>query len=286
MNVETGVKKEKSSANVEWKVKSSKDKASVIEKDKCGVYPKKAEKKLFCSSKLASDGSNDWRNISAKLKAHETSKEHIINMGAWIDLDMRLHKSKTIDKDVQEQINRDREHWKNEHVRRIKHDEIHNHYLGHNIQNELINLLASEIKNKIIDKTTETKYFSIILDCTPDASHQEQMSFILRSVDITVTPIRITEYFLEFLKVDDTSGKGLFEVIVDEIKSIGLDIDNLRGQGYDNGSNMKGKYQGVQKRLLDINPRSFYIPCGCHNLNLLIQLANIYNQKICILMLP
>jgi len=67
----------------------------------------------FCSSKLASDGSNDWRNISAKLKAHETSKEHIINMGAWIDLEMRLHKSKTIDKDVQEQINRDREHWKN-----------------------------------------------------------------------------------------------------------------------------------------------------------------------------
>jgi len=35
-----------------------------------------------------------------------------------------------------------------EHIHRIKSDEINNHYLGHNIQNELINLLASEIKNK------------------------------------------------------------------------------------------------------------------------------------------
>ncbi|KAK4724573.1 hypothetical protein R3W88_027352 [Solanum pinnatisectum] len=90
-----------------------------------------------------------------------------------------------------------------EHIRRIKHDEIHNHYLGHNIQNKLINLLASEIKNKIIEKVIKTKHFSIILDCTPDKSHQDQMSFIIRSVDISETPINVIEYFLEFLKVDD-----------------------------------------------------------------------------------
>ena len=39
-----------------------------------------------------------------------------------------------------------------EHIRQIKDDEIHNHYLEHNIQNELINLLAGEIKTKIIKK--------------------------------------------------------------------------------------------------------------------------------------
>ena len=49
------------------------------------------------------------------------------------------------------------------------------------------------------------------------------------------------------------SGKGLFQVIVNEIKNIRLNINNLRGQEYDHGSNMKEKYLRVQKRHLDTN---------------------------------
>ncbi|GKD61105.1 zinc finger MYM-type protein 1-like protein [Tanacetum coccineum] len=280
--------------------------------------------KLFntapCKSKLAKEGSNDWRNIGAKLKKHETSTEHITNMSAWFDLETRLKKDKTIDKDLQERINKDKEHWKNvlirlialikalgkrtlafrgkketlyeedngnyltfvemmaefdpvmqEHIRRIKNNEIHNHYLGHNIQNELISLLGCTIKTEIVKIIRDAKYFSIILDCTPDISHTEQMSIIIRCLDISSSStIKVVEYFLGFLEVDDTSGKGLFDAIVDEIKNIGLDFDDIRGQGYDNGSNMKGKNLGVQKRFLDINPRAFYTPCGCHSLNLVI----------------
>lgn len=32
----------------------------------------------------------------------------------------------------------------------------------------------------------------------------------------------------------------------------------MRGQGYDNGSNMKGIKQGVQQRVLNINPRALF----------------------------
>jgi hypothetical protein len=31
---------------------------------------------------------------------------------------------------------------------------------------------------------------------------------------------------------------------------------------------MKGKHQGVQRWLLDINPRALYMSCACHSLNL------------------
>ncbi|KAL4629214.1 hypothetical protein ACB092_05G292000 [Castanea dentata] len=293
------------------------------------VYSKDLDKvfcfccKLFNSksntNQLANGGTKDWKNISSILKNHETTNEHITNMNTWIDLELRLLKNKTIDRNVQEQIKKEKDHWKKvllriiavvknlgknnlafrgknekiyqenngnflsiiemiaefdpvmqEHVQRIQHGAIHNHYLGHNIQNEVIQLLANEIKSKIIKKIKEAKYFSIILDCTPDVSHQEQMTLILRCVDISISPIKIDEHFMEFLKVDNTSGKGLFNEIINAIKNLELDINDVRGQGYDNGSNMKGKKQGVQKRILDINSKAFYTPCGCHNLNLVL----------------
>lgn len=37
---------------------------------------------------------------------------------------------------------------------------------------------------------------------------------------------------------------------------------------------MRGKHQDVQKILLDVNPRAYYMPCGCHSLNLLSDMAN------------
>ncbi|XP_053561123.1 zinc finger MYM-type protein 1-like [Bombina bombina] len=164
----------------------------------------------------------------------------------------------------------------NEHLRRVKDQETLVHYLGKDIQNELIQLLAGAIKKKIITSTTSAKYYSIILDCTPDVSHIEQMTMIVRFVDVSKPSdnesesITIREHFLGFIPLQETTGAFIAETLLEQLKLIQLPIENLRGQGYDNGSNMKGKQNGAQKRILDLNPRAFFVPCNAHSLNLVV----------------
>ena len=72
-------------------------------------------------------------------------------------------------------------------------------------------------------------YILVILDCTPDANHQKQMSLILWCVDILTSPIKIVEHFVEFVKVDDTTRKGLFDEIINVINILELDINDICG---------------------------------------------------------
>lgn len=160
-----------------------------------------------------------------------------------------------------------------DHLRRIDSKEIQQHYLSKTIQDELVNLMGNKIQNQIINRIKLGKYFAIILDCTPDISHQEQMSLTLRYVSDGISPgsiIGIYEQFIKFINVESSTGENLYAVLKREINSLGLNLNNIRGQGYDNSSNMKGKISGVQARLLKENSRAFFTPCACHNYNLVL----------------
>jgi len=44
----------------------------------------------------------------------------------------------------------------------------------------------------------------------------------------------------------------------------------LRGQGYDGASNMRGEFNGLQRKILDENPYAFYVHCFAHRLQLVV----------------
>lgn len=55
-----------------------------------------------------------------------------------------------------------------------------------------------------------------------------------------------------------------------KLDELGLSVTNCRGQGYDNGANMRGCNKGVQARILQLERRALFMPCGCHSLNLVL----------------
>ncbi|XBI17559.1 hypothetical protein VPH35_059586 [Triticum aestivum] len=228
--------------------------------DKAFCFCCKLLKRGHVSGQLANEGLIDWIHLGARLKEHESSREHITNMTAWYDFRLRMQKNQTIDKVSHKLYPESNGNFLGliemlaefdtvikEHVDRITIEKIRDHYLGPSIHNELINMLTTAIRSRIIEKVKEAKYFSVILDCTPDASHQEQMSLIIRYVDTSSASFCIEESFLGFLEVNDTTGQGLFNVLEEELNNLTLDEDNVRGQGYDNGSNMKGNNKGYRR---------------------------------------
>lgn len=85
--------------------------------------------------------------------------------------------------------------------------------------------------------------------------------------------IVIREDFLTFVPVHDVTGLGLATVLQNTLKELGLDLDKLRGQGYDKAATMSGNFRGVQAILKKTYPKALYIQCVSHSLNLCLSNA-------------
>lgn len=153
----------------------------------------------------------------------------------------------------------------------------HTSYLSSTITDEFINLMGSKVSNTIISEIKSSKYFSIIVDSTPDISHTDQLTFVLRYVSEDNEPV---ERFLTFIPIHGHSSQHLEETVTTYIQSIGLNILDCRGQSYDNASNMAGKYSGLQARLKALSPHAEFVPCSAHSLNLVIVKSIESNGKV------
>ncbi|XP_065668046.1 zinc finger MYM-type protein 1-like [Hydra vulgaris] len=155
-----------------------------------------------------------------------------------------------------------------EHVASVEAKKTKTSYFSPRIQNELIELLGQKVRNEILSNVRKAKYYSVLFDCTPDVSHKEQMTQIIRYVHITEETCRIEESFVDFIESHEKTGKGLAAEITEKLEKYGLSISDYRGQGYNNGANMSGKYNGVQAHIHSLNEFARFVPCAAHTLNL------------------
>lgn len=141
-------------------------------------------------------------------------------------------------------------------------------YLPWRSQNEFLKLCGEKVLNSILEEVRKARYFSIVVDGTPDVSHTEQLVFILRYVMQKKGNWDVHERFVKLVDFDKKTGAAIAEQIKRFLKECDLDLSWCRGQGYDNAANMTGKFQGVKTRILEENAQAYFSPCSAHMLNL------------------
>lgn len=125
--------------------------------------------------------------------------------------------------------------------------------------------MGEKTKLSIAGEIKQAKYFSVIIDSTPDLAHVDQLIFVFCFVSAGG---RVVERFMGFEPIHSHTGVTLAECVIKVGRDLGLDLSNCRGQSYDNASNMSGKYNGLQAHLKKENPLIHYTPSAAHSLNL------------------
>ncbi|XP_050374625.1 uncharacterized protein LOC126792201 [Argentina anserina] len=140
----------------------------------------------------------------------------------------------------------------------------HAMYIAPSIQKEILDIIATKIRSRIRAEIGDAK-FCILVDESLDVSHKEQMAIIIRFVDEDGF---LQERFLEIVTVEDTTSANLKKHICIVLSRNNLQVENIRGQGYDGASNMRGQFHGLKTLFLEDCPYAYYVHCFAHRLQL------------------
>jgi hypothetical protein len=143
-------------------------------------------------------------------------------------------------------------------------------YTSPQIQKEILHIFSMKVMNAIREEIGDAK-FCIIVDEAHDESVREQMAVVLRFVDKDGF---VRERFFGVVHVSDTVALTLKKEIYSLLSRYNLDIQNIRGQGYDGASNMRGESNELQALISHDCPYAYYIHCFAHRLQLALLAAS------------
>jgi len=103
------------------------------------------------------------------------------------------------------------------------------------------------------------------------------MAVVLRYVDKLGL---IKERLIGVVHVSETSASCLKSNIDNLFAKYGLSMTQVRGQGYDGASNMRGEFHGLRALIMRENSAAYYIHCFAHQLQLVIVAVAKKNDDI------
>ena len=141
-----------------------------------------------------------------------------------------------------------------------------NKYVSHDIQNEILKVMALSVLRDIASSIHESTFYSIMCDECTDASNKEQVVICIRWIESS--NLEVHEDVIGLYAVANISSATIVKVIKDALVRLQLGLNKCRGQCYDGASSMSGPRSGVAKQLRDEEPRALYLHCHGHALNL------------------
>ncbi|XP_065315206.1 52 kDa repressor of the inhibitor of the protein kinase-like [Gordionus sp. m RMFG-2023] len=141
---------------------------------------------------------------------------------------------------------------------------------GSTIQNEIIDVCNDLILRKVVANINKSPFFSVLADESTDISGIEQMSLSARYLYSENDEVQIKEDFLQFIPIQDMRGECLADTIDVYLKKFKINVNFMRGQGYDGAPAMSGHLIGVLSHLIKKYPTAIYVYCSSHSLNLAI----------------
>ena len=156
-----------------------------------------------------------------------------------------------------------------EHILHLEHSKSPKvSYMSPDIQNEFISVLSDHVKSKLVNEIKSAKYLGMRFDTTPDISHVDQMSEVIRYVKTGNRKVEVKEAFLGCFPLRGKTAANLSNEILQKLESDGLDITMCRSQGYDNAATMSGVHGGVQAIIKARNNKAIFVGCIDHSINL------------------
>ncbi|XP_058774261.1 uncharacterized protein LOC131648528 [Vicia villosa] len=134
------------------------------------------------------------------------------------------------------------------------------------IQKELATCCAHEV-TKVIMEELGDRQFSVLIEESRDISVKEQITVMLRFLN---DKGKVMERFIALHHVKYTTSEALKDALYGILNRHTLSISSIRGKGYDGASNMRGEFNGLQRKILDENPYAFYVHCYAHRLQLVV----------------
>ncbi|CAN7942344.1 unnamed protein product [Ixodes pacificus] len=158
-----------------------------------------------------------------------------------------------------------------QHLAYVESDPGSTSYLSPLVQNEFIHMMAAAVRDSLLQRLRKAKYYGIMFDTTPDQAHREQMSEVVRYVDVDFDKksVKVEESFLGFIQVRKKDAESFVEVILSKLEEDKMDLQDCRSQCYDNAAVMAGQKSG--KFLIRITffiRVAIFLNCDNHSLNL------------------